>query len=180
MNKKKINLIIHPVRLRILQVLSNSRLTTSDIADALPSFPKSSIYRHLKILLDEGMVEIAETRPIKGTLEKVYQLALAPKLEVSDLQGISREELLRQFTTFTASLLHGFSTFLDSTADEKVLHQIFGYTDFTFYATDEEMEDFRKILLENLARLTQYPPSPERTQRLLSITTFPLIRKENE
>ena len=68
MTHQKLDLVFHPVRLRLLQVLSNSHLTTQEIADLLPSIPKSSIYRHLKLLLDEGLVRVTDTRPVKGIL----------------------------------------------------------------------------------------------------------------
>lgn len=179
MNKSKIDLIIHPVRLSLLQILTNACLTTSEISDALPSFPKSSIYRHLKILLNEGMVEIIETRPVKGTLEKVYRLAQPAALDKNDLQGTTKQDYMRMFTTFAASMLRGFSDFLDSTGDEQLTNEIFGCTATTFYATTQEMEQFSNELNKILDPLKQNSPSPVRQQQMFSIITFP-VKKEDK
>ena len=67
---KKADLIIHPVRLRIMQALTNQTLTTQEITDELGDVPKSSVYRHLKMLLDGGLIAVAETNLVKGIGEK--------------------------------------------------------------------------------------------------------------
>ncbi|MCP4428431.1 MAG: helix-turn-helix domain-containing protein, partial [Chloroflexi bacterium] len=85
MGLRKADLIIHPIRFRILQTLAAETLTTQEIAERLPGTPKSSIYRHLKTLLAGEAITVAETRSVKGIQEKVYRLAQRPYLGPDDL-----------------------------------------------------------------------------------------------
>jgi DNA-binding transcriptional ArsR family regulator len=174
LNKNKTNLIFHPVRLRLLQALTNAHLTTSEIAEALPTFPKSSLYRHLKILLDENLVEVVETRPVKGTMEKVYRLVQSTNLSSDDLAGFSKEDHLHFFTTFITSLINGYSDFLEMTPQDQLFKSIFGYTDTNVYASPEEMEQFQRILKDAIRSLTENQPAENRVRQLITIVTYPI------
>ena len=123
--KKKADLLIHPIRLQILQTLTNGSLTTQEISDALPSIPKSSIYRHLRLLLTGGMIKVAETRSVRGIQEKVYRLLQAPHLGPEDVAGLTREDHLGYFTTYTATLLQGFADYLDSISKIGGSHRVY-------------------------------------------------------
>src|SRR5438132_1142815 len=104
----KAELILHPQRIRILQALIGRNLTTQEIADRLADLPKSSIYRHLKTLLDGGLVTVTATRPVKGVEEKVYQLTRRIDLGPEDMADLTADDHLRYFAAFLGSLLHGF------------------------------------------------------------------------
>jgi predicted ArsR family transcriptional regulator len=43
------------------------------------------LYRHIKKLLDGGMIEVAETHAVKGTPEKTYRLLQTPNITVEDV-----------------------------------------------------------------------------------------------
>lgn len=147
MGSSKADLIIHPVRFRILQTLATETLTTQTIAERLPDVPKSSIYRHLRALLDGQMIAVAETRPVKGILEKAYRLAQRPYLGPDDLIGVSADDHMRHFTTYVMTLLQGFSDYL--TAAEPTIDFVadrVGYTEAVFYATDAEMDALQSDL----------------------------------
>src|SRR4051794_14401118 len=107
----KVELVLHPQRIRILQVLTDGPLTTQEIADRLPDLAKSSIYRHLKTLLDGGLVQVAETRPVKGVEEKVYQVVGRLDLTPEDMASLTPDDHLRYFAAFLGSLLHNFEDY---------------------------------------------------------------------
>ena len=94
MNLTKADLILHPVRLRILQTLAGDELTTQEIADRLGDIPKSSIYRHVKLLLAEGMVAVAAARLVNGIQEKTYRLAQRPFVNAEEIAGATAEQHL--------------------------------------------------------------------------------------
>ena len=170
-----VELILHPQRLRILQTLAAASLTTQEIADRLPGVPKSSIYRHLKVLLDAGLVAVAATRPVKGVDEKVYQLGQVPDLSPEDMAGLTPDEHLHYFTSFIASLLHGFADYLARTPHPDLYADIVGYREVVFYATDEEFIQSLTTMNEALAPLiASTTPGPGRTQRKLASITHPI------
>jgi len=139
----KAELIIHPVRFRIMRTLAEEPLTTAQIAERMPDTPKSSIYRHLKLLLAGEAIALADTRLINGIQEKTYQLAKRPYLSAIDLQHATADDHLQYFTDYTISLLSGFAHYLQTavspTNSIDFVADSVGYTEATFYANDAEM-----------------------------------------
>ena len=181
-NRRKADLIIHPIRLQILQALTGQSRTTREIAQALPGVAKPSIYRHLRELLEGGIVEVAETRRVRGVDEKNCRHAQAPHLTQEDVAGMSRDEHLRYFNSFAAMLMQGFAGYLDAALQEAArsgsepdfLGDRAGYTEMTFYASTEELDAFRETLNRSLTHLASLPPSPERKHRKLAFISHPL------
>ncbi|MCJ7626126.1 MAG: helix-turn-helix domain-containing protein [Anaerolineaceae bacterium] len=178
MTMKKADLILHPVRFRILQVLINTEMTTYEISENLLSVPTSSIYRHLRILLDAGLVEVAQSHLVKGIEEKVYRLAERPRVRGEDMAGYSGEEHKRLFGAYISTLLSGFSEYVDSSQKLDLEHDRVGYTDMAFYATMEEFEMLAVNISEILDPLRESKPGTDKQRQLFSIITFPLKRKE--
>ena len=174
MPSAKVELILHPQRLRILQTLAAASLTTQEIADHLPDVPKSSIYRHLKVLLDAGLIAVAETRPVKGVEEKVYRLDRLPDLSPDDMAGLTPDEHLHYFTSFVAGLLHGFGDYLDRTPHPDLYADIVGYRETIFYATDEEFIQIITTMNQALAPLFTTEAGPGRKRRKLASVTHPI------
>ncbi len=114
-SKEKADLIIHPVRLRILQILADHSLTTGEISDRMPDVAKSSIYRHLRKLLDGGMVAVSEVKTVKGTAEKVFSCVVPPTISVQDIESMSKEDHLYYFSAYAATLIQGFKRYLEFT-----------------------------------------------------------------
>src|SRR5690349_5071480 len=68
------HLILHPLRLRLLQTLAGRQLTASALGAALPEVPQATLYRHLKALVEGEVLEIVAERPVRGAVERVYAL----------------------------------------------------------------------------------------------------------
>jgi DNA-binding transcriptional ArsR family regulator len=175
---KKADLILHPVRFRIMQVLIDAEMTTHEISESLPSVPTSSIYRHLRMLLDAGLVEVAESHLVKGIEEKVYRLAESPRVSGQDMAGYSKEEHKRLFGAYISAILGGFSDYIDSSQNLDLEADHAGYTDMTIYATMEEFDMLAVSLNEILEPLRKNKPGVDKQCQLFSIITFPLKRKE--
>ena len=170
----KAEVIMHPRRLRILEALGQEQLTTQEIAARLPDEPKSSIYRHLKILLDAGIVAVVATRPVKGVEEKVYAVAGPARLGPQDVAGLPADVHLRYFTAFLMYLLQGFESYLARNQPIDYVAQRVGYTEVHFQATDEEFAAMAHVLNAALFPLLQHPPGPGRRPQKLATITFPL------
>ncbi len=175
MPSRKIELFLHPIRLRILQTLVAEQLTTQEIADRLPDVPKSSIYRHLKTLLDAGMVGVADTRPVKGVEEKVYRLAQAPYIDAQEAARLTADDYMRYFTTFMVTLLHDFSNYVTPTAHPDLQADTAGFTEAVFYATDEEFKQAILALNKAIVPLVYNGPGDGRRKRKLATITHPVL-----
>jgi DNA-binding transcriptional ArsR family regulator len=81
----KLDLVTHPVRLRILMALAGVERTAQQIAATMSDIPTSSIYRHLQKLLDAGIVEVTAQRQIRGAVEKTLRIVReAAEIKQSD------------------------------------------------------------------------------------------------
>lgn len=176
MSLTKVGLIMHPVRVRILQTAASDSLTTQEINERLPDVPQSSIYRHLKLLLDGEMIAVAETRLVNGIQEKVYRLAQRPYLSADDVSGMTTDDHLRTFTTYIMTLLQGFGEYLDTAGPTPdFLADRVGYTEVLFWATDAEMDAFQAVLNEAILPFLQNAGDGNgRRRRKIAIVSHPV------
>ena len=72
---KKSDLLLHPVRMRIVQALLGDReLTTAQLQGELPDVPAATLYRQVAALLNGGALEVTNERRVRGTYERTYRL----------------------------------------------------------------------------------------------------------
>jgi DNA-binding transcriptional ArsR family regulator len=69
---KQLQAIADPLRLRLLELLSQKPMTVTQVASLLKEKP-NRLYYHVKKLERAGLVQLIETRPNRGILEKYYQ-----------------------------------------------------------------------------------------------------------
>lgn len=175
MEISKAELIIHPIRIRIIRALLFGPQTTQELAEQLPDVPKSSLYRHLRLLLEGELIGIAETRLVQGIQEKVYELAQMPRLSRQDMAELSAEEHLRYFTTFMAILLQGFADYL--AADPNFQSDIIGYSEVDIWATPEEFGKFSQKLNAAVMPLVRQGKGNGREQYKLATVVYPISKK---
>ena len=175
---KKSDLIMHPVRFRIMRAIGRDKVTTQDISDRLPDVPKSSIYRHLKMLLDGNMVMVAETRTVNGIQEKQYQLAQRPYLAAADVQNLSADEHIEMFTTYIMTVLQGYAAYVDNAVATKgkvdMLTDRVGFTEVEFYASLAEFDQLQIDIQTAVAQLINNQAGNGRKKRKLSFVTHPV------
>ena len=153
----KIELILHPIRMRILMALARQPLTPGQIATDLTDVPLTSLYRHLNALTQAGMLMIVEERPVRGTVEKVYQLVEgAGRLSPEELNALTNEDHLRYFMVFISSILQDFSQVLEKHQDTTLSPQDVFYSKVSLLLTEAERETLseqvRALLLPYLGR----------------------------
>jgi|SRR5579871_3048736 len=160
----KADIVLHPVRFRILMTVSGRQMTTQQIVAALPDVAQASAYRHINKLVEGGILRIVEESPGRGSGEKVYALD-SPDMELSqdEMAAVGYEDQIRYFTNFCALLMSKGRAHIQ----RKALDGRSGgsYSFDALYLSDAEYEHFTSALraLEGLARSN--PPAPERRRR---------------
>ena len=171
------DLILHPVRYRILQMLLGRALNTYQIAEEMPGIPLSSLYRHLKLLLEAGLVQVKEARMVNGIEEKIYTVGEAPVIDADEFVRHGAAEHQRFFAAYLSFLLKGYSDYLEGQERPDVEHDRVGYTDAIVYATDEELDAFQTGLNRVLAPLRKNTAEGGRRRQFLSLITFPMDKE---
>lgn len=159
---QKTDLLLHPVRMRILLAVSMRSLTPLQLAEELVNVPQATLYRHLNKMVQAGILKVVEERPVRGTVEKVYGINTeAIQQEGRDLMQASREEWLEMFTRFTLGLVRDFATYLQR---DKVnyIEDKFSFRQAPLYLTDAEFMEMAGEIGQAIMKRLPNKPSPER------------------
>jgi len=175
------DLIIHPVRLRMLRELGTEPLTTQEIADRLGDVPTSSVYRHLKLLADGGLVEVADTRLVKGIQEKTYRVLQSPVLNQGDVAQWTADDHVSYFTTYVLTLLHDYASYVTHAAARDgaidMVADRAGYREVNLLATRQELDAAVGAMSAALMPLIMNKDGDGRRKYKLATVLHPIIEE---
>ncbi len=175
----KAELLLHPVRLRIVQVMSKRTLTASQLAQLLPEVPHTTLYRHINLLVEGGLLTVVEERQVRNLLEKVYAFVEeAANLMPEDYEQASKEDHLRYFTGFVTAILADFDRYLRSQDQMPVTTAGVFKRQEVLYLSKEE---YRQVMMQLRAAVLPFEnngPAPERQRMAFSLITIPLTEDE--
>ncbi len=167
------DLLLHPVRLRIIQALAGRPMRPLDLKDHLGDVAQASLYRHLNELEAGGLIEVVDTRPVRGGIERTYAVVTeAVALGPAELQGASPEDHLRFFATFLGTLLSDFAAYVDDGQLDFVADRV-GYRQVPLWLTDEEFDEMIAAMSASVQSHLENGPGPGRRRRLLSTIVMP-------
>ena len=171
---KRADLILHPVRLRIILAFAGGRrLTPQQVAGVLP-VPQSTLYRQIERLYRGGALAIAAEQRVRGAVERTYVLAEgAASLSPEDLAKSSRDDHLGYFTAFAAGLIAQFEQYLER-SEIDLLKDGVGYRQVVLNLTDDEISEMAGALNAAVSRFVAYNPKPGRKRRMLATVLIPL------
>ena len=159
---KKTDIILHPVRMRILQNLATRNLAPLQLAEELVNVPQATLYRHLNKLVEAGILLVVEERPVRGTVEKVYGLNLqAMRSDSYALLNGSREEMLELFTHFILARIHDFGVYLQREKINLVEDKV-SFGQAPFYLSDAEFMEFAGEIGQVFMKRLNNKPAPGR------------------
>ncbi|MNK67796.1 hypothetical protein D3C87_871410 [compost metagenome] len=168
------DLILHPVRMRVIQLLGTGRQSTAQqLAEALPDIPPATLYRHLSKLLQGGILEVVSQRQVRGTQEKTYSLKKqAAILGPEEFAKASREDHMRYFASFLATLMGDYGRYLQREPLDPLADGV-GYRTAPLNLSDAEFQQMVQALQEAIRPFVGFPESPDRTTRLFSTVLIP-------
>lgn len=169
----KRDLLLHPVRLKIVQVLVKQPMTANSILDAMPDVSPASLYRHLKALVDGGLLEVVSEQPIRGGVERTYaSIESAVMLSYDDMADTTPEEHFRFFATFVGMLLTDYSRYLERDDFDLEKDRV-GYTQAPLWLSREELDELSNELRALVEARLPNEPAPDRQRVLLSTILVP-------
>lgn len=167
-------LLLHPVRLRIVQAfLGEQQRTTGELRAELPDVSAATLYRQVAALVEGGVLVVTAERRARGAVERTYRLrAERATVQPSELAALTVEEHRAGFLTFVAGLLADFDRYL-ATPGADLERDLVGYRQTGFYASDAELEAVIAALRAAVAPQADVGPGPGRTRRLLTTMLLP-------
>ena len=172
-----LELLVHPVRLRIVHAMRGDRtLTTAGLCALIPDVSKATVYRHVEALTAGGILEVAEEHRVRGAVERGYRLradraSLDPEAAGASVQ--QRKEAYRHaFAVAMAALAAEFDAYLEN-QDADPVADLVGFRQHAVWLAPAELEelivDLRAVIAPRLAN----KPDGARGRYLLSPIHFP-------
>ncbi len=183
-------LLLHPVRLRVLQaLLGGRRMTTNELQAELTDVPAATLYRHVAALADAEVLTVVDEQRVRGAVERTYAVRLeATEIPPEELATMSVEEHRQAFLAFVAGLLGDFDRYLDrgsrparraarsnarTTGGVDLARDGVGYRQAALWLDDAEYAE----LVEELRRVVQarsdHEPRDGRRRRLVATVLLP-------
>jgi hypothetical protein len=168
------DLLLHPVRLRIVQAFLGDRaLTTTDLRSELADVPPASLYRHVARLVDSGVLSIVAQRRVRGALERTYVLRVAAaSINLDEVARMTREEHRNAFIAFVAGLLGDVDRYL-SRDDFDPIRDGASFRIAGLWLDDAEFAEFLRDTLRVIQPRLANAPKPGRRRRILGTVLLP-------
>lgn len=170
-----LELLVHPVRLRIVHAVSGGRtMTTTQLCARMPDVSKATVYRHVDTLAGAGILEVDGEQRVRGAVERRYRLRRdRAVIDAQTAAAASPDDYRRAFAAAVAALLGEFDSYLDRDGADPAADLV-GFRQHALWLTRDELtaliEDLRAAILPRLA----HDAAPGRAQYLLSPIMFPI------
>jgi DNA-binding transcriptional ArsR family regulator len=170
-----VELLLHPVRLRIVHALSGGRTrTTAELCARLPDVSQATVYRHVGTLADAGILEVAGEQRVRGFVERGYRLRPERAVITAEKAASATvEDHRRVFATAMAVLLAEFGSYLDGPGADPAADLV-GYRQHAIWLTEDERATLIAGLREAILPVIGNEPAEGRTPHLVSPILFPM------
>ena len=162
------DLVLHPVRMKIIQQIGGRSMTTTQLREALPEVRQATLYRHVAALLDADILTVVEERQVRGAIERT--LALGERMAHvghSELQAMDAAHLRSAFAMFLTGLSGDFESLItDGSADMR------GFVGFARAPLYLDANDLEKLQADLMAVLTPYLQRENDGQHRISLATI--------
>lgn len=174
MSMDTVDLLLHPVRMRLVHAMHDGRTrTTTELCALLPDVSKATVYRHVGLLADGGLLAVEGEQRVRGSVERRYRLHRdRAVIDPATAAALSPEDYRRAFAVAMATLLAEFNAYLDRDGAAPVSDAV-GFRQHALWLSPDELQELIGELRAAIAPRLAHTPSPERTRHLLSPILFP-------
>src|SRR5690348_5821986 len=109
------DLLMHPVRMRVVRaLLGGRRRTTGQLREELPDVPVATLYRQIARLVDGEALEVVDEHRVRGAVERTYALREGVvDVGPEEAAQLSPDATRQALTAFLAAIGSGYERFLD-------------------------------------------------------------------
>ncbi|MFC9622828.1 helix-turn-helix domain-containing protein [Streptomyces sp. NPDC056930] len=176
-----LELLLHPVRVRIVHAMSGGRTrTTSDLCVSLPDVPKTTLYRHVGLLADAGILEVIDEQRVHGAVERHYRLRRErATIDADAAASMSLKDHRHGFTAAMAALHAEFNAYLDRDDAEPTADSV-GYTQVPLWLSQDELAELIAEVRTAIVSRRDNKPTAHRRLHLLSPILFPIEERPQQ
>lgn len=173
MTARRIQTLLHPVRMRVALALSQEELSVKQLARLLDDVPQASLYRAVTELHEAGLITVMREERRGGATERFFRAERGEDLlSRQDIGALSGPEFVAGIEAYSRMLAQDATCYITSKGASWV-------DDFTIvsrevaHLTDEERQEIEGQLRSIIERVQASRPRPGTTATVLNITAFP-------
>lgn len=173
MANEKAELLLHPIRLRIVLAMTGHEMTTAELQARLTDIAPATLYRQVAVLARSGLLEVVAEEQKRGSVERTYRVVeSAASLDAQDASSMTRDEHLSAFITFVGTLIQSFGRYLDRPGRDLGKDGA-GYRQAGLWVTPDEFQGLVVDLRRALAPYLGNEPKPGRSKISFSTIVVP-------
>lgn len=135
--------MLNPIRMRIIQTLAASEsMTATEICEKISDIPRTTLYRHIKILLDNDILSVVSEQKIRGSFERTLALNIGEIAKHNTLENATQNAFAFLMNKYAA-----FQKYFNRENPDPARDKIF-LNNTILMTTDEEFEAFLSELRE--------------------------------
>ena len=147
--------------------------TTSEMNQRLPDVSKASMYRHISVLVDGELLEVASEELVRGIVERHYRLLrVRAVIDPATAAAMTIDDHRRGFAAVMASLIAEFNAYLDRPASNPTSDSV-SYRQFPLWLTDIDRTALVQEISAAIQKHSKHEHSSERKRHLLTTIFFP-------
>ena len=174
MTDKLMDCITNPVKCKLLlEIYSKGKATAKHLADTYNDIPQATLYRHLKKMLSDGILQVVEETQVRGTVEKTYALAYDINSNMENMVEENSGELYMQyFMQYIFGFVKQFREYCKS-PDINIKNDMSGFSLSHIYLSDEELTELMKKISSVIHAADKNEPKAGRKLRTLGLIVSP-------
>jgi len=173
MHEKLMECLTNPIKCKLFTDIEAGQTTAKKLAETNKNIPQATLYRYLKKMVEDGILEVVEERQVRNVREKVYGVAIDVEAEIEEMiANNSGAGYLSLFQQFCSGLQTEFQAYA-ARKDIDILQDGSGFRLMPFYATVEEQKDLARKIWELIKPYQEQEPTPDRQMRNVAIVFTP-------
>ena len=174
MTDKLMDCITNPVKCKLLlEIYSKGKTTAKHLADIYNDIPQATLYRHIKKMLSDGILQVVEETQVRGTVEKTYALAYDINSNMENMVEENSGELYMQyFMQYIFGFVKQFREYCKS-PNINIKNDMSGFSLSHIYLSDEELTELMKKISSVIHAADKNEPKAGRKLRTLGLIVSP-------
>ena len=180
MNVKLMECLTNPIKNKLLMaVKDNGRITAKELLRKIEDIPQATLYRYLRKLVEDGLLEVVDENQIRNVREKVYGMAIDYDAEIDKMNNDTTGRVyVAQFKRFINGLVDEFDKNTPKDNEEAV-YDGSGFFITPFYATYDEVKELLHKINE-VIKPYKSRTSPDGELRSIATIFTPPSKKSEE
>lgn len=170
--KNKMDIILNPVRVRIIQEISlKQSITANELCEIINDISRTTLYRHINVLLENSIISVQSERKIRGSVERTFVLNAEELSRINSLENAPQNTL-----DFLRHKYAMFQKYFESENVDPVKDKIF-LGESVMMLNDQEFDQFIAEMWDLFTKFN-FEYSVGRKARTISVISS--VNKKNE